>query len=744
MRRHVYLLLGFLMMVLVFGLWGGFSFTRQHAPTLITPFSTVGTPAFTEARQYADLVLLLDQSASMSTGKLATDPTNLRVAGSLAGIDFLASHATDSRKIRFGLVHFGSTVASDSLPLTDVTALQRAEAGKARQIIRPLQLGETNIIAALRQGTTLLDQPPAPDTKRVMVLFTDGDPVDARKLNTPQYFAELRDFAHEDLASKDIELYVIGIDARGERVKATLPYWQQITPKDHLFHVTSMQGMKTAFNTIAQRLWRLPAGSEATIAASAPVQKFIVPPYIERMECFVFSQSAPYRMTLTRPDGTIVVPGKYTNVPAVQHQLACDQLTVNDPPPGEWSCRMECGKPVRVVRNLVPLHLKLVSPTGEQPAGKPVTLTATFTKADGTPVPIDPEHPVEAMAEIKAPGDEKAQTVSFPPKEMKDGMLCSEPVKLPNDKTGEMSVDLKTKVDGKLASEQPVSMPITQAPYLQPNSDAVQQLAKENGISVSTPLMQNGLPMPTPQAKAVMKDYQAFAQLYDPTNKQVIATAEMKFNGKQLTARLPVPLKQMPRGVLLMSLAKKAKGAKTVTATDTAVVPLTPAVLAPVHPITGPAAPARPLSAAWGTLGIILLTAIGVVAGFVLFVLNYQRLLARFVLHQGPMVYYWPEHHANFQFLELGDQRKCHIASLGLRVTCDPAGLYHVRADSADVLYTADDKPAHELTYRDRLELIVSMGELCKIRLRLASHEGRIARPPKYGTNTGGKTAKWA
>ncbi len=746
MRRHIYLLCGVLLALVISSVIMGLLLTPPPVPDVATPFTTVGTPAFTERPRYADLILLLDQSGSMSLGKYPTDPGNLRVNGSLAGIDFLASHADAAHRIRFGLVHFGSVAAKEHLPLTDVARLQRTEAASARAVIRALRLGDTNILDALRRGAQLLAQPPTPDAARVLVLFTDGDPVDARRLTTAQYFEELQTFVKTELATQGIELYLIGIDAHGDRLSATLPRWREFVPKENIFHVDSMPEMKLAFNTIAQRLWRLPAGDEETMTAKTGTETFAVPPYQERLELFVFSQGTPYRLTVRRPNGTSVQPGFESRVPAVKRQLACDQITVMDPEPGTWSLHVqENTKPVRVVRNLAPFRMKLVSPAKEQPAGKPVTLVAAYTKADGSVVPIDPEHPVKATADVTMPGEKKPRTVEFPPEQVKDGMLYSEPLPVTEKAAGEMAVNLKTAVDGKTASEQPLSVPVTPTPYLQASDDAVRQSAKEQGIDISSQLMQNGKPLPSAQAKTLMKEHQAVAQLYDPVTKKVVAETVMRHRNGKLHGQLPLPEKGLENGVLLMSLVKKQKRAAhpvPPAVSDTTVQPLKPAVLASARAEargTSSPAPRRPrhYAASWGTLAIIIFGSLAAIVLFVVVVLNYQRFVSRFILHQGPVVYYWAEHHNAFQLLELGEQRKCTIESLGLHITCDEKSLYHVRADSAGVLYDADDKPADELTYRDRLALIVCMGRLAKIRLHLAASEGRITRPAKYGVKSG-------
>src|SRR5438034_5603979 len=51
---------------------------------------------------------VINQSGSMSKGKRPTDPTGVRVQGSLAFLEFVAGRARANLVHRFGVVNFGS------------------------------------------------------------------------------------------------------------------------------------------------------------------------------------------------------------------------------------------------------------------------------------------------------------------------------------------------------------------------------------------------------------------------------------------------------------------------------------------------------------------------------------------------------------------------------------------------------------------------------------------------------------
>ena len=833
MRWHVVTLLGVLLsLAVVGGVW--MARARMKPPGLAPPVVGASLP-IAETTQYTDVVLLLDQSGSMSKGRFATDPMHLRVAGSFAGIDFLASHTAVSQRIRFGLVNFGSAVGEPCLPLTDVSLLQGERAPQARQCIRALDLGDTNFLAALRKGVALLEQPPcAAGTgarpRRALILFTDGEPDDRRKLKIPRYFDELSDFAHHTLDARGIELFVIGIDAHGRRLSATLPYWRRFVPDDHLLHVNSMEEMKTAFNTIARRLWRLPAGTVETLATTTASVSFTVPPYQERLECFAFADSPTYELSLRRPDGSEVKPGNDPTVPPVKHLLACDQLTIPDPPSGEWSYQVRSDRPVRVVRNLTPLKMRLLSPVEQQPAGKPLQLAAAFTHADGTPVPVDPNHPVEPIAEVKMPGETTPQTVKFPPEQLKDGILYSEKLPLPGhrepapstaetEKTappanqepltsplerrqlageqtdasalsaqvktlasgqtatsasneqmkmlqnaaqasgsasaqqlGNIEVNLKTQVDGQTTSEQPTSLPITPTPYLQTAPDAMKKNFWGNEMKVTSQVAQGGETLSPTQTAALMKDHQATAQLYDSGQHKVVSSAEMHCEGGHLCGNLPLPKKPLERPLLLLALKRRPTTDQQTPATiDSSVLPLfRPPLLPQPGPTAVPAAPQPPSAPvfhpgnpAWRALITIILLIIGVPGIAIVILLNLHYLEDLFLRY--PRVYYWAEHAKGSACLDFIDRRERRLEEFGLRIIRDSAGLFHVRSDYAQTLFTADEQPVKELSFRDRLEVIVSMSGFIKVRLRLATHAVRISRPPRYEAGkANGKQAKWA
>jgi uncharacterized protein YegL len=554
-RIHVFILILFVLAAGAVGgwWWGG----RQTAPAVVTPFSARGAASpFTERAHYADVVLLLDQSGSMSVGQSATDPMQLRVAGGLAFIDFLAARATPAQRIRFGMVNFGSRVAESCLPLTPVSQLQGAQAALARQALQPMNLGDTNILAALRKANSLFAASRKGAT-RVVVLFTDGEPDDARKLKLPKYFDELQAYVRHEMQA---EIFVLGIDARGKKWSATIPYWLRFVPADHLIRVGSMQEMKTAFNSVAARLSHMPAGVETAVTPAAPVT-FTVPPYQERLECYIFSDTANYSLAIRRPDGTVLKPGVDPDCPAVRRNLASDGITVRDPAPGAWSYLVEGDRPVRVVRNCIPAHPHLLLPARHHPAGKPLTVVAAFRKTDGTPLAPDPAQPLQLVAEVKGPGDLVPRAFTVNGADMPRGLARIPDIPLTSNTSGTLALTLKSLVSGKKMTERTYVFPVRSTPYLKTPPEGIR--AKKGGkkMAVESQVMQDGKPLPPEQTKALMKDHQAVAQVYDKAKGQVTAAAPMKPAENTLTAELPAPQEHPDTQMVVTTLSKKPDAA---------------------------------------------------------------------------------------------------------------------------------------------------------------------------------------
>ncbi|HDR00479.1 MAG TPA: VWA domain-containing protein, partial [candidate division WOR-3 bacterium] len=170
-----------------------------------------------------DIVLVLDQSSSMRW----TDPENNRVEASRFFVDFLSSYWAREQDHRVGLVNFGDKKPPNPEDevhyLISLDTANLAERNRLLGRIKPLDLVYTSFIEAFRTARILFDQAPADrERQRVIVLLTDGEPDDTRRLSRAAYFEELIRYYNDSLAG--CNLHVIGLDINDGYWTSTLPY----------------------------------------------------------------------------------------------------------------------------------------------------------------------------------------------------------------------------------------------------------------------------------------------------------------------------------------------------------------------------------------------------------------------------------------------------------------------------------------------------------------------------------------
>lgn len=268
----------------------------------------------------ADIILLIDQSGSMSKGKHPTDPAGLRVKGSWSLLEFVAGRARTDLPNRFGVVNFGSDAPRKyAVPLTSIASVEDRALEQIKAQLIPLNLGETSFIEALRLALQFLregrsfEQP----RNRVVVIFTDGEPDDPRRLTPQAYFAELQKFVEQEVNPHRVSLFVVGIDAGGRQWEATVPSWQRLVGPDHVFIAPHMDALKGQFNRIVQRIWHLPEVEPVVVSSQDPVE-FTVEPYLAAVEFHLFPSARGLSLRIFRPDGTVVKPGDDPDTPPGQ------------------------------------------------------------------------------------------------------------------------------------------------------------------------------------------------------------------------------------------------------------------------------------------------------------------------------------------------------------------------------------------------------------------------------------------
>lgn len=236
-----------------------------------------------EERGFAiDAFLLLDQSGSMNgvPGHPATDPQGLRVDAGKYLIRNIASNSDETMPNRIGIVNFGSFAPNDlTIPLTKATKTPNDEGVTSLgSSLKVLSLGDTSFISALKAAHYGFI---AKDTfgqkrKPVIIIFTDGEPDDSRKLTQEAYFKEINDFISASLQPQGCDIYIIGIDAAGTNWVKSAPIWKRILPEDHVYQISNMAQLQEQFNQAIRRIFGIPLVPPDVITSKG--LEFDIPP----------------------------------------------------------------------------------------------------------------------------------------------------------------------------------------------------------------------------------------------------------------------------------------------------------------------------------------------------------------------------------------------------------------------------------------------------------------------------------
>ncbi|WP_161685552.1 vWA domain-containing protein [Thermoanaerobaculum aquaticum] len=511
----------------------------------------------------ADIVLLLDQSGSMSKGDHPTDPTGLRATGSRSFVEFLAQRSSKEQPNRFGVVNFGSHAQRDhACPLTAIRSHDDPALQTIFAKLKELDLGDTNIIAAIRLGMQLLreggsfEQP----RNRALVLFTDGEPDDARNLSLAQYFAELSEFFQDQLKPSGVSLFVVGIDTVGTRWSATVPYWKGLAGSQYVFTTPNMTALKAQFNRIVQRIWHLPEVEPVAVSSLSPVG-FELEPYLASVEFHIFPTREGLTLNVRRPNGKIVEPGKDPDTPPIKRLTTFDLLVVRDPEPGRWLYEVVGGAgTVEVLRNPIPLHMRLLSPRAIHPQGKPMRLIAEFRRTDEKPVPSHRDYPLALTAEITTPSG-KRELIEFPLDKGRNGVYVGQPALEAPMELGEYQVLLKVSGGDRYHSDHAVAVQVKPVPYLlidEPGEDQPRPPAA--AIPLRVRLLQGGKPLKPQEAFTNHPDHLVIAQLVEDPEGQKgqaiwLSLAKEGDTPGQFVGAVPVPKPVEGRYILAVRLA---------------------------------------------------------------------------------------------------------------------------------------------------------------------------------------------
>lgn len=343
-----------------------------------------------------DVVLVIDQSGSM----LESDKSNVRVAAARFLTEYLASFRSEYFDHRMGVVNFG-TIAPPEYAVAP-TQLTSEGIVKVNEKIIPLNLGNTNVLAAFQEVKRLFesvaDEVPR---KKVVVLFTDGEPDIDNVTPASQLFPDIIAYFRNNLA--DTTLYVVGIDERNAFWGTDLPYWEQIAPgraiKLERFDETELK--KTYANIIAASF------SDEKIEWFESTEADIeVEPYLESMNVVLLKGSPDARITVGDPDGNLF---HAENVEGSVDNEAYTILNFRDPAPGTWRYEVSGAGKATIGFNKIPVKVRMLFPDPKSgyPRCRPLKILATFSRLDGTEVKEQAGVPLFPGATVTFPGGER-------------------------------------------------------------------------------------------------------------------------------------------------------------------------------------------------------------------------------------------------------------------------------------------------------------------------------------------------
>lgn len=355
-----------------------------------------------------DIVLVSDQSVSMwDCDGVGSDPELLRVDAVHLFVNYLGADSSNQR-FRLGLVHFGGE-ARELAPLTSIST--EAMRGQLAQLAAdPQPIPWTDPLEALQLARTMLDTTGQPESRRIIVLLTDGEPAwpDDAPLNADLYKALLRGLA-QTLATEQTALYVVQLTnpntSCNQRMMAEWqPVWQEVvaTAGDGAIQTATRAGdLLPIYHTIVRDLIVRDTGA---IAQSQPLveaqplpgqEPFTVTVAVDApltsMTLVILKEQPETQVALFSPLGAVARSDAAVTVTGDGGKQEVWRLTT--PQQGVWQIVLQGQGAVTVWQDRVmplptptPTHTPTVTPTPSPTITPALTATPTSTPtATATP-----------------------------------------------------------------------------------------------------------------------------------------------------------------------------------------------------------------------------------------------------------------------------------------------------------------------------------------------------------------------
>jgi len=373
-----------------------------------------------------------------------------------------------------------------------------------------MDLGDTSFISALRESARLFKAGKgASKSQDVIIIFTDGEPDDPRKLSKEAYFREIQDFVAKELA--DSVLYVIAVDVKGSYWPKDRPYWERIT-RGNTFLINSMneKNLDKVFTNILLKLLKTP---EITWDSIPPEGlKVKIEPYLERLTFSFLKENPGVKVTILRENGQPLT----RETPGVNHLTGrvSEIYSIADPEPGDWRCKIEAGKgKVEVGKSIIPVRVKILSPYSPFPQGKPMDIMATFLKRDNTPVKENSAYRLWLGAKVLTP-EPKEHFIKF--KSDGKGTYRGDQT-LETGLDGNYHISLTMKGGDQILFQQDIPIEVKPLPYLniiRPKES--ERMALRSPVEIEAELIKAGQSLNPSKEFTDDPDSLIWVQLQDP------------------------------------------------------------------------------------------------------------------------------------------------------------------------------------------------------------------------------------
>jgi hypothetical protein len=372
-----------------------------------------------------DLIILIDQSGSMTTGDdnvRPTDPEGLRLDAARYLIEYMAfdnNSVNPDRVNRVTVVGFAGWAEVLVYP----TTLDSSENMKrAQNQIRQQNLGGgTNFLAGLQMIREEIF-PRATDVelendlrRRIIVIITDGSPfyAEAEQANYTQrqYFDEIEDYYLQQFGRERYPLYIVGIDQFNFYWRSAEPFWNTIASPNPLDSTMTRAFRAVNSEEITTKIISFlcpflgQTGTDRDCRVVELGQHF-VEPYAHTVRFSFFKNQQDSQIELSRPlsQGGVAVRENDPDVTFIPHNIRTESYEIEFPEPGCWSTTKRGEGRVDVLTDIsFKNFLELRQPAITHSQLIPLELVFEAKDNNGFPITERNGYPVRFEASLQDP-----------------------------------------------------------------------------------------------------------------------------------------------------------------------------------------------------------------------------------------------------------------------------------------------------------------------------------------------------